>query len=86
LSETVSKWQLMKDEYNFDQNLTLATNSFTKAVYAIDNIKPGLKDRFKLSNTSQESEVEDQTPATPSANPSEIFQSSPSAKPRRIIY
>ena len=44
---TLRKWQDFKEGYSFDENFEMAISSFTKAVITIDNIKPGLKDRFK---------------------------------------
>ena len=35
-----------QNSYNFDDNLKRAKNEFKETVSAIDNIKPGLKDRF----------------------------------------
>jgi len=40
------KSQDYQNSYNFDDNLKRAKNEFKKTVSAIDNIKPGLKDRF----------------------------------------
>ena len=35
-----------QNSYNFDDNLQRANNEFKKTVSAIDNVKPGLKNRF----------------------------------------
>ena len=40
------KSESYQNSYNFDDNLKRAKNEFKKTVSAIDNIKPGLKDRF----------------------------------------
>ena len=40
------KSQDYQNSYNFDDNLKRAKNEFKETVSAIDNIKPGLKDRF----------------------------------------
>ena len=40
------KSQDYQNSYNFDDNLKRAKNEFKETVSAIDNVKPGLKDRF----------------------------------------
>ena len=40
------KSQDYQNSYNFGDNLKRATNEFKETVSAIDNVKPGLKDRF----------------------------------------
>jgi len=77
--------QNLGDDKNFNENFEKAASDFTKAVMAIDKIKPGLKNRFQTVvsfESSQEEKVDNPIP-TPS---SDIFESSPSVKPRRIIY
>jgi len=77
------KRQNLGVDKSFDQNFENAASAFTKAVMAIDNIKPGLKDRFQsvanVNPGTKEIEV-------PIPTPTDIFESSPSVRPRRIIY
>lgn len=66
-----------------DQNLNEAGAAFVKSVMVINNVMPGVKDRFK---TITEREKEATFSATPSPSPEVTLPASPSARPRRIIY
>lgn len=75
------KWEMMEDSSGFGQNLIKAVSSFSQTIDTIDKISPGLKNRFKsLKNL----EIE-KTQPLPSPSPTP-FESTPSFKPRRIIY
>lgn len=66
----------------FDANLKAAVQSFVEALFTINNIKPGLKDRFKMASSSAAIEkVESSSSAV-----SEPSTPLPSFIPRRIIY
>lgn len=78
LSATFQKWQTREDSAGFDLSFSDAVNSFGRAVSAINNIQPGLKNRYKITNQ----EEADSSPI-PIATPS---ITTPSANPRRIIY
>lgn len=85
LSAISQKWQNFNKDYNFDDNFDGAVDAFVKTVLAIDNVKPGLKNRFKTATSSATLETE--SSVSPSPTPSIlILETSPSAKPRRIIY
>lgn len=87
-NQEVLLWAISKkgpaDESNFDKSLTDAQTSFIKAVFEINNIMPGVKDRFK---TITDQEKEATLSATPTPSPDVMpLPSSPSVRPRRIIY
>jgi len=85
LSAINQKWQNHQEGYNFDDNFQGAVDAFVKTVLAIDNVKPGLKNRFKTATSSATLETE--SSVSPSPTPQIlILETSPSAKPRRIIY
>lgn len=75
------RWEFA-DNNAYDDNLTEALDSFATAVTAIDEVRPGLRDRFES--------VKWQGYLTPPAKPASeeaggIFEASPSSRPRRII-
>lgn len=61
--------------------LDSAINGFLSAVWAVDKINPGIKDRYRLLNKSPLPE-----PSPLESGQINLFESSPSAKPKRIIY
>lgn len=71
---------------NLDQAINDAGASFVKSVFEINNVVPGVKDRFKTI-TDMEA-VESSLSAVPTPSPmTKIFeQASPSVRPKRIIY
>ena len=85
LSAISKKWQNYQEGYNFDDNFDAAFGEFINTILTIDNIKPGLKNRFKTATSS--ATLENGPSAAPTPSPSLMIQDgSPSAKPRRIIY
>ncbi|KKR51360.1 MAG: hypothetical protein UT84_C0001G0045 [Candidatus Curtissbacteria bacterium GW2011_GWA1_40_16] len=72
------------DTYNFDGSFSQAIDGFRALVGKIDNINPGIKNRFKISkaNDASESAIVNPSPQ-PSATP---VEATPTYKPRRIIY
>ena len=85
LSAISRKWQNYQEGYNFDDNFDAAFGEFINTILIIDNIKPGLKNRFKTATSS--ATLENGPSASPTPSPSLMIQDdSPSAKPRRIIY
>lgn len=74
------RWQQMEEDHDFDFLFSAAVSSHAGAVLAIDNVKPGLADRFTTdgNGTTQE---EDPTPS-----PLPYSQeATPTVKPKRII-
>lgn len=72
------------DTYNFDGSFSQAIDSFKTLVGEIDNIKPGIKNRFHISKTVDASgSAEVNSKSLPSPTPAEA---TPTYKPRRIIY
>lgn len=72
------------DTNNFDGSFSKAVEAFKALVGEIDNIKPGIKNRFQISKTvdaSGSAEVNSQ----PSPPPTPL-EATPTYKPRRIIY
>lgn len=72
------------NDYNFGDNYKKAVKSLVQAINAINDVRPGLKDRFKIATSSAEPST-----ARPSPSPepsSTFFEALPSEKPRRIIY
>ena len=64
--------------------LDQSASAFVKTVQVINNIMPGVKDRFKtLTNLQKKDE---NVEASPSPDETTIFESTPSMVPRRIIY
>ena len=82
LLATHQKWDLTEDDFDFEQNYKRAIESFTGAALALNEVRPGIKDRFKTATIS--ATVKE---APPSPEPADnFFSASPSAQPRRIIY
>jgi len=75
----------MDKNLNFEGNFSGAVSSFTAAINAIDEIQPGVKNRFKTVPNTSSSEQEIVPIPVPTLSP-QFLDSSPSAKPRRIIY
>ncbi|MBI3282501.1 hypothetical protein HYZ70_00305 [Candidatus Curtissbacteria bacterium] len=74
------EWELMEDDYNFDSDFAGAVSSHARAVLAIDNVKPGLRDRF--TTVGKEATQE----ANPAPYPTPYVQeATPSVKPKRVI-
>ena len=73
------------DDSNFDNSLSTAQSSFIKAVFEINNVRPGVKDRFKTVTDKEKVEASQSAVPTPADNTT-FIQASPSARPRRIIY
>lgn len=70
-------------DYGFGENYNWAAAGFIDAVAVLDNVRPGIKDRFKSASRSaepQESLLES-APKSPG-----FIEASPSVKPRKIIY
>jgi len=82
LLATHQKWDLAEDDFDFEQNYKKALESFTRAALALNEVAPGIKNRFKTATIS--ASVKE---ASPSPEPADnLFSASPSAQPRRIIY
>lgn len=77
LSVLSEKWQYREDGAGFDGNFSSAFGGFATAVDAINNVQPGLKNRF-ISLDKEET--------IPSPIPSPTPVSTPSVSPRKIIY
>lgn len=75
-----SKRDLFEDAYSFDSNFDSAIAAHSKAVLVLDNIKPGIADRF----TTTKGEATEEAEPLPSASP--YVEGTSSVKPRRIIY
>ncbi len=72
------------DNNNFDGIFSQAIDAFKALVGEIDNIKPGVKNRFQISKTTDASNSADvNSKASPSPIP---VEATPAYKPRRIIY
>jgi hypothetical protein len=71
-----------KNADNLQPALSNALKSFVKAVFVINTIKPGVKDRFKTATSS--AQLKKEVPVDQSDTDTPLF--SPQAKPRRIIY
>lgn len=83
---TLLDGDLLKDS-DFSKNFDEAVNSFIEVAKAINDIKPGLKDRFKTVSSQENSRNQELREATASATPEpRLFESSASVKPKRIIY
>lgn len=72
------------DNNDFDGSFSQAIDAFKALVREIDNIKPGVKNRFQISKT-----VTASGSAGSSSEPSPLptpFEATPTYTPRRIIY
>lgn len=78
------EYKNFEDSFDFDARFGDAFGSFEAAVRAIDSVRPGLVDRFK--SVANEDEEENYVPPSIYPVPSFLFDASPSAKPKRIIY
>ena len=81
-SAIYKKTKNTKNAANLQPALSNALKSFVKAVFVINTIKPGVKDRFKTATSS--AQLKKIVPADDTDTDTPLF--SPSAKPRRIIY
>ena len=81
---TRQKWDKQQDGYNFDQNFGKAALSLTQAILAINDVRPGLKDRFKTATIS--ANLQETTPSPQLMPIDERISPYPSANPKRIIY
>lgn len=83
LGATSEKWQGQEDAYDFDSNFADAVSGFSNAALAIDNVKPGLKNRFMIVREKESKNI-----ILPYVTPAGDFviESSPSVRPRRIIF
>lgn len=73
------EWEMHADAYDFDLRFAEGISAHAMAVGAIDNIKPGLRDRF----TTDRDEATREAQPTPSPLPTQ--EATPSVKPKRII-
>lgn len=72
------------DNNNFDGSFSQAIDGFRALVGKIDNINPGIKNRFKISKANDASSSADvNSKDSPSPTP---VEATPTYKPRRIIY
>ena len=78
------KWKLEEDGFSFDDNFEAAISQFSNTVVLIDEVKPGLKDRFKTIIGNQQSG--DNIIVAPSPDDSNFKIASPSGKPKRVIF
>lgn len=76
-----TKRDSFEDAYSFDSNFDAAVAAHAKAVMVLDNIKPGIADRF----TTTKNEATEEAKPMPSPFEKLIIEASPSVKPRRII-
>lgn len=76
------KWQFMEDSYSFDANFAQAVSSHARAVMVINNVRPGLKDRF----STVKSEATDEAKPSPNSSGDALFEASPSTRPKRVIF
>ena len=75
------KWKGVDDSAVFDVNFESAVAAHANVVLAIDNVKPGVKDRFTTVGKYEEKE------ATPEPSPIEspFIEATASVRPKRII-
>lgn len=66
------------------ENLESAISSFDHLVNIIDNVKPGIKDRYRILDTQSDKKIE--SSASSFQKPLVNFEPTKSAMPRRIIY
>lgn len=87
-NQEVLLWAISKkidgSDHTLDQTLGDARSAFVESVFAINNIVPGLKDRFKtITDEEKEATMAPLPLPSPEALPS---TASPSVRPKRIIY
>ncbi len=85
LSEMIARFETIEDGYDFDENLNSAIDAFSRSILALNNISPGLKDRFP-SVVVEESTIPFETTASALPKTVDTFQSTPGGRPKRIIY
>lgn len=71
------------DGYNFGKNYNEAAAAFVDAVLALNNFRPGIRDRFKSASgtAAPEEKLRNSAPKTPG-----FIEASPSVVPSKIIY
>lgn len=71
------------DGYNFRENYNKAATSFIDGVNALNNFRPGIRDRFKSATgtAAPQENLFNSAPKTPG-----FIEASPSVVPRKIIY
>ncbi|MCR4324811.1 MAG: DUF5667 domain-containing protein [Candidatus Curtissbacteria bacterium] len=79
------KFMTMDDGFGFDENFEAALAAHVRVIMIIDNVKPGVRDRF-VTPTFFETQQEHKVEPSPTPNDAVLFQSTPGAKPKRIIY
>lgn len=70
---------------DFDENFEKTVGSFVDVAMTVNQIKPGLKDRYKIVIYREKSNQE-ATPKLEATPESEIIQATSSVKPKRVIY
>lgn len=73
------------DAYNFESNYSGAIEAFSGVVNVLDQIKPGIKDRYVILRVKP-SPTPLQSPHPVNSSSPQIYDSTGSVKPRRIIY
>lgn len=71
----------LDDEYDFNKNYNKAALAFVDSVNALNNFKPGIRDRFRSATSSASEDLQDNAPKS-----SGFIEASPSVAPNRIIY
>jgi len=69
---------------DLDEVINASGDSFVNSIMVINNILPGVKDRYKTITNAEN--IESSQSAMPTPSPLGTFQASPSARPKRIIY
>lgn len=80
LATVNQKWQGQEDAYDFDTKMAVAVLAFAKVALTIDNVRPGIRDRFMLVVDEGADDV-----ILPDVSPP-LIEASPTGKPRRIIF
>jgi len=76
------KWEMMEEGYSFDENFAGAIAAHGRTVMVLNNVKPGVKDRF----TTVEDEATEEAEPSPSPLGESTFEASPAVRPKKIIY
>lgn len=73
----------LTEEHNFRENYNKEAAAFVDGVNALNNFRPGIRDRFKsaTSTAAPEENLLNSAPKAPG-----FIEASPSTKPNRIIY